>query len=166
MSFDFEKVFEDEFISIKIDNKLKFIQVSWLQHPDSDTFRRCFALAAEIVLARRCRYWLSDSRAVHYLEFAEQNWILDTMAPLLGNSCLTKFARINSQESLALLDIDRILYGLELSPHIRYAQELAIFMDKQEALDWLFRETEILQQSILQKRHGLQVPSGPMNLQQ
>lgn len=164
MNFDLEKVFGDEFLSIEIDDKLNFIQVVWHQHPDSETFRRGFALAADIVLARGCRFWLSDSRAVHYLEFAEQNWILDRMVPLLGNSRLIKFARINSQESLTLLDIDRILAALELSPHIRYGQQIAIFMDKQEALSWLFPKTELLQQSALQKQRDLQLTSGHVHM--
>jgi hypothetical protein len=162
MSFDFEKVYEDEFISIEVDDNKRFIQVVWLKHPDSDAFRRGFIKGAEITLARNCRFWLSDSRAIHYLEFAEQNWILDFMAPMLGDSCLSKFARVNSQESLALLDIDRILYRLESSPHVRCDLEVAVFMHKQEALNWLFPEAEQLQVPLLQKKATGQALSAPL----
>lgn len=162
MSFDFEKVFEDAFISIEVDDQLKFIQIVWLQHPDSVTFRQGFARAAEISLSRNCHFWLSDSRAVHYLEFAEQNWILDRMAPLLGHSCLTKFARVNSPEGLDLLDMDRILYGLELSPHVKSDFEIAVFMDKQQALNWLFPRAESVSKPLMQKQAG--VLTAPINM--
>ena len=138
MNFVFEKIFEDEFIQIDVDASLGLIQVVWLQHPDSPTFRRCFSLAADLALNRNCRYWLSDARQVHYLEFADQNWILNHMAPLLGNSCLNKFARVNSIEGLSLQDLDRVMKRLEDSPHVKSSLEIAVFLDVEESLDWLF----------------------------
>jgi hypothetical protein len=86
------------------------------------------------------------------------------MAPLLGNSCLTKFARINSQESLSLLDIDRILYNLEFSPHIQGDLQVAVFMNRQEALNWLFPEGELVQEPFLQKQGRNQTLSHTLNL--
>jgi hypothetical protein len=164
MKFDLKKIYEDEFISIDVDENLRFIQAVWLQHPDSNAFRRCFMQAAEITLTHHCRLWLSDSRAVHYLEFADQNWILDHMAPLLGNSCLTKFARINSAEGLALLDMDRILHGLEISPHVKSDLELAVFMEEQGALNWLFQEAELRQEPYAKKQVEAQLLSGLINI--
>jgi hypothetical protein len=114
------------------------IYISWLQHPDSAAFRQCFARAAEIAIRRNCRFWLSDARAVHYLEFADQNWILQFMVPLLFTSKLLKFARINSEESLSLLDVDRILQNLEAVAGIKYTDYVALFLNRQKAVDWLF----------------------------
>jgi hypothetical protein len=133
VDFAFEKVYENEFISIEIDNNLDFIQVVWLQHPDSDTFRQCYAQATELALIRNCRFWLSDARAVHYLEFADQNWFLHFMVPLLRSSRLLKYARINSEESLSMLDTDRILQQLDLTKG-----RVGIFLERAAALDWLF----------------------------
>jgi hypothetical protein len=151
MHFDFEKVFEDEFASIEIDPGQGFMVVIWHQHPDSDTFRRCFSLAASFTLSRKCRFWLSDARAVHYLEFADQNWILHEMVPLLGNSSLCKFARINSEESFSLLDVGRILDNLDASPYIQIAVEVALFIDRQQALNWLFPGADQEEEAFFQK---------------
>jgi hypothetical protein len=138
MDFDFEKIYENAFISVEIDNNLDFIQIVWLQHPDSDTFRHCYAQATELALIRNCRFWLSDARAVHYLEFADQNWFLHYMVPLLRGSKLLKYARINSEESLSMLDTDRILQQLDLSKG-----RVGIFLDRAAALDWLFPVTQL-----------------------
>lgn len=140
MHFDFEKVYEDDVALIEVDNSLEFIHVFWKQHPDSEAYRRAFAQATAVFLNRNYRLWLSDSRKVHYLEFADQNWMLRDMVPLLGNSSLTKFARINSEEGLSLLDIDRVLNGLEESPDININVKVAVFVDRQQALNWLFSD--------------------------
>jgi hypothetical protein len=162
MNFDFEKIYEDETVLIEVDNSLGFIHVIWRQHPDSDAYRRAFANATEICLSRKCRFWLSDSRKVHYLEFADQNWMLRDMVPLLGNSCLHKFARINSEESLSLLDIDRVLSGLEQSPDIKINVEVALFIDRQQALNWLFPNGKPQEVGFLQK-WGKSIPASPEN---
>lgn len=138
MNFVFNTVFEDEFIRIDHDAHLGLVMAVWLQHPDSETFRRGFSLASEVVLKHQCRYWLSDSRQVHYLEIADQNWILNHMAPILGNSSLNKFARINSIEGLSLQDLDRVMKLLEFSPHLKSELEIAVFLDMEESIEWLF----------------------------
>jgi hypothetical protein len=151
MNFDFEKMYQDEFVLIEVDDSLKFLQIVWLQHPDSDTYRRAFSFATETFLSRKYRFWLSDSRKVHYLEFADQNWMLRDMVPLLGNSCLSKFARINSEEGLSLLDVDRVLSNLDQSADIKINVQVAVFLDKQQALNWLFPTGEQQEESFLQK---------------
>jgi hypothetical protein len=139
MELDFEKVYEDEFVTVEVNDDRSFIQVVWLQHPDSNNFRRCFMQAAELAIIRKCHFWLSDARAVHYLEFADQNWMLQYMVPLLRTSHLTKYARITSEESFSLLDVDRIIQNVELSDNSQTNDHIALFLDKKSALNWLFR---------------------------
>jgi hypothetical protein len=138
MEFNFEKVYEDNILTIEIDTGKSFIYLCWLQHPDSENLRQSFALAAEFAIIRNCQYWLSDARAVHYLEFADQNWMLQFMVPLLRTSHLVKYARINSEESLSLLDMDRIVENIESSASKDNKGKVAVFVDRQSALDWLF----------------------------
>lgn len=142
MNFVFENIFEDEFIRLDLDDSLGLVLLVWLQHPDSETYRRGFSLAGEVVLKHQCRYWLSDSRQIHYLEMADQNWILNHMAPMLGNSSLNKFARINSIEGLYLQDLDRVMQQLESSPHLKTELEIAVFLDMEESIKWLFSAHE------------------------
>ncbi|MGV3502627.1 MAG: hypothetical protein ACO1O1_02915 [Adhaeribacter sp.] len=138
MNFVFERVFEDEFLQIDLDAGLGLVKAVWLQHPDSDRYREGFSRAAEIVLQHNCRYWLSDSRQIHYLEIADQNWILHHMAPMMGNSCLSRFARVNSIEGLYLQDLDRVMQQLESSPHLKSDLEIAVFLDMEQSINWLF----------------------------
>jgi hypothetical protein len=98
--------------------------------------REGFRRLAGIVLESESRYWLSDARAIHYLEFADQNWLLREMAPVLRKSRLVRFARLTTPEGM-LMDVAR-LYGMvgELTgPGI--TPRLEMFTDREAALEWL-----------------------------
>ena len=131
-------IYQDEYINIKLDKRLKFVYLVWLQHPSSDVFRQNFAKAVEICIANECQYWLSDSRAMHYLEFADQNWMLELIYPLLPKMALLKFARVNTLESIALMDGARVCRQLEQLPEFKLKAQLEVFSSKEAALDWLF----------------------------
>lgn len=133
-------LYQDEFINIELDAQARYISVEWLQHPTSEVFRERFHKAAELSNKHKCLYWLSDSRAIHYLEFADQNWMMAHIFPLLPDSHLVKFARITSIESIALMDTARIYSSLEHMQGTELKTQLEIFTDKESALEWLFRD--------------------------
>jgi hypothetical protein len=162
MNFVFEKIFEDEFLRIDLDAGLGLVKAVWLQHPDSETYRKGFSRSAEVVLRHNCQYWLSDSRQIHYLEIADQNWIVSQIAPLMGNSCLNKFARVNSVEGLYLQDLDRVMQQLETSPHVKSELEVAVFLDMEQSINWLFSShTQAPQQAALVQAPSLAFEPSP-----
>ncbi|MBC5772708.1 hypothetical protein H8S95_01420 [Pontibacter sp. KCTC 32443] len=131
-------IYQDEYVKIEADDRAKYIFVKWTQHPKSEEFRKSFLKAAELTVENKYEYWLSDSRAIHYIEFADQNWILEHVAPLLPKVALKKFARLSTLESLSLMDSTRIYAMLEQLPFERNTQ-LEVFTTTEEALEWLFQ---------------------------
>lgn len=135
-----EIAYLDEYVKIETDDNLKYIYVEWLKHPTSEAFRRGFYKAAELTIDAGYLYWLSDSRTVHYIEFADQNWMLDQIMPLLPKAKLLKFARITTLESIALMDLSRIFNSLDDLTTSGISTTLEVFTNKEDALDWLFPE--------------------------
>ncbi|MBC3541139.1 hypothetical protein ACFSC6_03085 [Rufibacter sediminis] len=135
-------VHQDDNIKVEVDENAKFIYLEWLQAPPTEEFRKAFHLAGMICLEYKCEYWLSEARPIPYLEFADQNWVLREMKPILIKSTLKKYARISSKESISLLDIHRIYSALndEQDPNLKTHFES--FTSKDAALDWLFSDFE------------------------
>ncbi|MEJ8757237.1 hypothetical protein WG947_09540 [Pontibacter sp. H259] len=133
-----EVVYQDSYVRIEADSKAKYIFVDWLQHPDSASFRHCFSKAVSFTVDMQCEYWLSDARAIHYLEFADQNWLLEEILPILPNSKLKKFARISTVESIALMDVARIYSSMDKLSALTIKTQTEVFINKEDALEWLF----------------------------
>ncbi|MBC5991998.1 hypothetical protein [Pontibacter cellulosilyticus] len=137
-NFQLQTVYEDEYLKVEIDEKQSFIYVEWYKHPSSDKFRQLFQKLAAITIDNKIEYWLSDARAIHYLEFSDQNWLLQTVAPLLKKSTLKKFARVTTKEGLALMDATRIYSGIEQQRDFEVKTKFELFISKEAALDWLY----------------------------
>ena len=138
------QIYLDEYLKIAVDDKLRFILVEWLRHVTGEKFREHFRKAANFATALKSEYWLSDARAIHYLEFADQNWLIREMAPLLQKTKLVKFARLTTIESLSLLDATQVYGKLEKLTHLKIKTALELFTDKDVALDWLFSDVDII----------------------
>ena len=140
ISFQLQTVYQDEYLTVQVDDKLKFIFLVWLRHPNGPEFRRLFQKAADITIEREIKYWLSDARAIHCLEFADQNWLVREMAPLLKKTSLLKFARLTTPESLMLLDATQVYEKVGKIKDLGSKVELELFTDKEVALTWLFSD--------------------------
>lgn len=138
----------DEFLKVAVDDTVKFIYVEWLQHPVSPDFRRQFKMLADLTLANKSKFWLSDARAIHYIEFADQNWLLREMAPMLKKSDLVKFARLTTEENLAQLDVIRVYNLVEKLTELGINTKLELFTNKEAALEWLFEEVSDSPESV------------------
>jgi hypothetical protein len=131
-----QTIFKDELLHIQLDAQSSFLYAVWLHHPSSPEFRQRFKMLAALVLEHQCQYWLSDSRAILFLDYGDQNWLLGEMQGL-SSSSLLRFARLMTYESLSMLDTQRILDRLEADSYLAQVQ---FFLDKESALDWLFQE--------------------------
>jgi hypothetical protein len=66
-------------------------------------------IKATSLLMPKSEYWLSGMRAIRYIEFADQNWLLSEIVPMLKKSLLVKFARLTTAESLVLMAAARVM---------------------------------------------------------
>lgn len=131
-------IFEDDYVKAKVDEGHKFIFVEWLRHPGTIEFRKLFKKLTDFTRTHKIEYWLSDARAIHYLEFSDQNWLLQHIVPLLKTTTLKKFARVTTTEGLALMDVTRIYSGIEQRTDLGVKTEFDMFLTPEAALDWLF----------------------------
>ncbi|GAB2533570.1 hypothetical protein [Rufibacter soli] len=131
-----EVVHLDAHIKIEIDKEVGYFYLEWLQPPDGETFRRMFHFAVKIAVDKGCTYWLSDARSIPYLDFANQNWILRDIVPLILSSPLKKYARLTTKQSIGMLDIHRISSNLPEEAET----QLENFTNKDAALNWLFSD--------------------------
>ena len=135
-------VYQDDYVKAEVDEAASFIYVEWFRHPDSQNFRRIFQKLTDITLETRSAYWLSDARAIRYIEFADQNWLLSEIVPKLKESQLVKFARLSTPESLALLDVVRIYDMVVKLVDVDLKDKMEVFTDKEAALEWLFADVK------------------------
>lgn len=142
-----EQIYHDDYLKVEVDDKVKFIYVEWFKHPDSPDFRRLFYLLADITLATKSKFWLSDAKAIHYIAFADQNWLLREMLPMLQKSDLLKFARLTTEESLLQLDVVRVYSMVEQLTQFGIKTKLELFTNKVTALNWLFDDIQPHQES-------------------
>lgn len=133
-----QTVLDNHYVKASIDEKHKFIFVEWLKHPDTLEFRKLFQKLTDLTIAHKMEYWLSDARAIHYLEFSDQNWLLQHIAPFLKISKLKKFARITTKEGYSLMDVIRIYEGIEQKVDFEVKTEFEMFLTQETALNWLF----------------------------
>ncbi|PIQ20275.1 MAG: hypothetical protein COW65_15950 [Cytophagales bacterium CG18_big_fil_WC_8_21_14_2_50_42_9] len=134
-------IFLDEFLKISCDETIRLIYLEWLQHPVSEAFRPRFQKATELAKEKNIQYWLSDSQAIHYLELADQNWLVQEFKLILSHSNMKKFARVTTIESFSLVDMsqtfNRFNNGLD-----KLKVEFEEFLDNQEAMNWILADVD------------------------
>ncbi|GAB3200017.1 hypothetical protein ABID22_003042 [Pontibacter aydingkolensis] len=140
LNFPLQTVYQNEYVRADISEQQHFIYVKWAKHPSSDVFRSLFMELVNLTIEYKTSYWLSDARAIHYLEFSDQNWLIQYMAPYLGSTSVKKFARLSTKESIALMDVSRIYTSIEQLKNIQVTTQFEVFLSEEAALEWLFEE--------------------------
>ena len=85
---------------------------------------------------------MNDCQAIHYLEFADQNWLAQQIELVFSDSKIKKFARVTTIESFSLVDMNRIFKLLRNGKLGKAGVEFEEFLDKQEALNWLLTNVD------------------------
>jgi hypothetical protein len=134
-----QRIFTNEYIHIELDKNLGYIATEWLQHPSSEEFRRYMMLGATLIKEHRCQYCLSDARKVFYIEAADQSWLVREIIPLVVSSA-RKVARIMTKDGLAMMDMQSVLGKVSEEKTLASKIEIEVFLDKESALEWLFKE--------------------------
>ena len=135
-----QTAFQNEYFKAEVDKEHQLIYVEWFRHPDSRALREAFLKIADIVQESKSMYWLSDAQAIHYLEFADQNWMLSNMTPVLKKSQLVKFARLTTPEGMLMMDVARLYNMVEKLTALGITTKLEMFTSREAALEWLFSD--------------------------
>ena len=129
-------LYQTEFVTIEINPALSFIQITWLQQPSSELFRKETKLLADFALSNNYSNALFDIRNRNYLDMGDQNRLVGEIFPLLKGRHI-RLAYLVSTAGLEIMDIfrvhDRVINNPDLEKHL----EIDIFLDKEDALKWL-----------------------------
>lgn len=121
---------------IEVNPPLSFIQITWLQQPSSELFRKETKLLADFALSNDYTNALFDIRNRNYLDMGDQNWLVGEIFPMLKGRRI-RLAYLVSTAGLEIMDIfrvhDRVINNPDLEKHL----EIDIFLDKEDALKWL-----------------------------
>ena len=75
------EIYANEDVQIKVNNLQCYLQINWLQHPTSTSFRQTLNYALNYALAHQVSCWLCDMREIVYLELTDQNWLVRNLFP-------------------------------------------------------------------------------------
>ena len=131
-------VYASEFITIKVNQGMRYVETTWLQQPSSQEFREQLRRVIDFALANNSNKALFDIRQRAYLEIADQNWLMRDIVPLFAQHNI-RFAYVISETTLAALDVFRIQSILETNPADNRIFKMKTFLSKAEALTWLLQ---------------------------
>jgi hypothetical protein len=129
-------LYQTEFVTIEVNTALSFIQISWLQQPSSDLFRKETTLLTDYALSNNYSNALFDIRNRNYLDMADQNWLVGEIFPRLKGRHI-RLAYLVSTAGLEIMDIFRVHDRVVNNPDLEKNLEIDIFLDKEDALKWL-----------------------------
>jgi hypothetical protein len=130
--------YQTEFVRIEVNLGLGFIQTTWLQQPSSsDLFRKETRLVMEYALEHHVFRGLFDVRNRDYLDMSDQNWLVRDIFPRLKGRHI-RLAYLVSMAGLEIMDTFHIHSTIAKNPEFNNDLELDIFLDREEALKWLF----------------------------
>lgn len=114
-------------VEARLGERTDFISVKWLRHPTSAEFRANNYLLVDLLLAYECRWLLSDTRTIPYLELADQHWLIEQLIPLLSPTSFKRHACVVSQISMELMDTDRLVKHFPTTPVNRIKRLIPFF---------------------------------------
>jgi hypothetical protein len=128
--------YQTEFVKVEFNKDLSFIQITWLQQPSSDLFRKETMLVVDFAIRNNYSNALFDIQNRSYLDISDQNWLVREVFPLLKGRRI-RLAYLVSTVGLEIMDVfhvhDLVINNSELKRHL----EIDIFLDKEDALKWL-----------------------------
>lgn len=140
LKLDPKTIYQDQNLIVKIDEEHKFMYAEWLQHISGQDYRAQFEKLKELSEVYKIEYWLNNARMVHYVNFSDQNWLLQIMVPFIKTTTVKKYARLTSQEGLAMMDISRVIDVIDQIPDFKSKTQFESFISMDAALNWLFVE--------------------------
>jgi hypothetical protein len=122
---------------IAVDEPNKYLQVSWLQHPSSESFRNIITYALNYAQVHRITLWLCDMRQIIYLELKDQHWLIQEVFPTFSPTEKHEFAYVVSTKGLEIYTSFHIHELVLRNGNLRQKIQIEIFFEKDIARQWL-----------------------------
>jgi len=136
------EIYANEDAQIAVDEINKYIQVTWLQHPSSESFRHIQLLALHHTIEKQLILWLCDMCKIVYLEVEDQNWLIREIFSAFDSERQHEFAYVVGTEGMELFTSFRIHDLIENDPHLSKIINTEIFFEKEIARQWLLDQAK------------------------
>jgi hypothetical protein len=122
---------------IAVDEPNMYLQITWLQHPSSESFRQIITYALNYTNAHDISSWLCDMRQIVYLELKEQHWLIYEVFPAFDSTEKHGFAYVVSTTGVELYTSFHIHDMVLKDGDLRQKMQIEIFFEKDVARQWL-----------------------------
>ncbi|MEJ8801251.1 hypothetical protein [Pontibacter sp. H249] len=133
-----EVIAEDEFYRVEMHETTSMLYVHWKCHLEGDALREKFLTILKLIKNFKPRRWLGNAKATYYTTVQDARWLFEEFIPILVSSSVNKYARVETANSLLLLDSLRLQEKLESLPNMATGTfEFSFFTDEEQAYTWL-----------------------------
>ena len=124
-----------DYLSISLKKEERLLHTKWLRNVSSDEYREGITVVKELILQHQVELWLTDSRLLGHILFADQQWIKREMAPLIKSSNLKRIARVLTEDVFHYISFENMIQRVK--EEYDTSVELAQFSSLEAAFDWL-----------------------------
>jgi len=114
------------------------VQIHWSVHCSGQPLRDLLSEALRHASSHRLTAWACDMRKLHYMEMADQNWLLRELFPSFSAECHHRVAfvvNINYYELMSGVQTQNMV-GNNMS--LAALIDMDFFLTNDEAVHWLF----------------------------
>lgn len=131
-----ELVYQNYFIKMETNSEYNYIKYSWLNHPNSEIYRKETERFAALVYKDNFTNLLLDVRGRRFLADKDQDWLLQEIIPRFKDRQI-RFAYLIDIEDFEIMDTYKIHDSILVNP--RYSKHFngMIFINEEEAQNWL-----------------------------
>ncbi|WP_162053160.1 hypothetical protein [Pontibacter pamirensis] len=127
-----------DFLLLTLDKEEQLLRSTWLRNVTSDEYREGVTLMKNYILHHKVSFWLTDSRLLDTILFADQQWLKREIGPLLKSSSLQRIARVLTEDVFNYIWLENIIQ--QIREEYEITVELAQFSSLEAAFDWLRME--------------------------
>lgn len=135
---DSKVVAEDQFYRVEIHESTAIIYVFWKCHLEGDILKEKFMMLLSLIRKFKPRRWLGNATATYYTTIQDARWLFEEFIPALIDSSVLRYARVETPNSLLLLDSLSLQDKLDSLPKDKAERfEFRFFTDEDQAYQWL-----------------------------
>jgi len=136
-------IYANEDVQLEVDEKNTCLQLTWLQHPSSDSFRHIITCASNYALAHQINSWMCDMRKIAYLEVSDQNWLVREIFSAFDPKRQHEYAYVVSTEGHELYSSYHIHNLVQEDASLKENIHVEIFFEKEIAQMWLLDQAKV-----------------------
>jgi len=143
------EIYSNKDAQIKVNNPQCYLQITWLQHPTSTSFRQTLLFASNYALANQVCSWMCDMREIIYLEVTDQNWLVREIFPAFDPMSHHLYAYVvgtTGQEVFCSYHIHTLVAEKE---NLNRKIKIEIFFEKSIAQQWLLDQGTVKEEKYI-----------------